>query len=289
MVCRVRRHHDAIDQRAGYLHLTRVEAVHLGEPLHLRDHQPPGVVRCHRHRQRVAGQRLPLHGDVAGRVSGGAANDRDIDREGLIEQVFLAADLHQLDQILGRHLVQLAAAETRIGERAEPDPGQVPGFARGDIPVQVRHRAKRHVIALGLVTGDELVQLGHTGPVPADDPLDQAGLGQPVGAIGCPVAWADAEDQGQIARPAEGRGLLVGGLEQRAQLVDDLKGQANFEEPADGDRVADADKPDGLPGRHDLARRTRPGCRDNRPDAHRTTPYGWGQVEEVIPRPVRHE
>ena len=71
-----------------------------------------------------------------------------------------------------------------------------------------------------------------------DDPLEQAGLGQPVGAIGHPVAWADGEHQGQIARFAEGGGLLVGGLEQRAQLVDDLKSEADLEEPADGDRVA---------------------------------------------------
>ena len=255
---------------AGYLHLTRVEAVHLGEPLHLRDHQPPGVVRRHRQRQRVAGQRLPLHRDVAGRVGGGAANDRDIDREGLVEQVLLAADLHQLDQVLGRHLIQLAAAETRIGERTEPDPGQVPGLARGDIPVEVRHRAERHVVALDLVAGDELVQRGYSGPVPADDPLDQAGLSQPVGAAGLPVAGADAEHQGQVARLAEGCVLLVGGLEHRAQLVDDLNREADGEEPADGDRVADADKPDGLPGRHDLARRIRPGSRDNGPDAHRT-------------------
>src|SRR5207245_7040768 len=111
---------------------------------------------------------------------------RDVDREGLVEQVLFAADLHELDEVLGRHLVQLAAAETRIGERAEPDPGQVPGFACGDIPVEVRHRAERYVVALDLVPGDELVQRGYTGPVPADDPLDQAGLGQPVGAAGLP-------------------------------------------------------------------------------------------------------
>src|SRR5208337_1062907 len=99
----------------------------------------------------------------------------------------------QLDQVLGRHLIQLAAAETRIGERAEPDPGHVPGLARANIPVQVRHRAERHVIALDLVAGDELVQRRYSAPVPADDPLDQARLSQPAGATGCPVTWADAE------------------------------------------------------------------------------------------------
>jgi hypothetical protein len=137
VVYRVRGHHDAIDQGAGYLDLARVEGVHIGEALHLRDHQSVAVVRRHRQRQRVARQRFPLHCDVAGRVGGGTADDRDIDRESLVEKVLLAADLQELDQVLSRHLIQLAAAEPRIGERAEPDPGQVSGFACGDIPVQV--------------------------------------------------------------------------------------------------------------------------------------------------------
>jgi len=34
--------------------------------------------------------------------------------------------------------------------------------------------------------------------------------------------------------------------------VDDLKSEADLEEPADGDRVADADKPDGAVGTMDL-------------------------------------
>ena len=47
---------------------------------------PPELLRRHGDGQRLQRQRLALHGDVAVRVGGGAADDADIDREGLVEQ-----------------------------------------------------------------------------------------------------------------------------------------------------------------------------------------------------------
>src|SRR6478672_3985692 len=156
----IRHHDDAIDDRARDLHLPRVERPRLGDALDLRDHQPARVVRRQRERQRFDRQRLALHGDVAVRVGGGAANDADIDRDRLVEQIFLAPDRHQFDQILGRFLVELAAAEARIGEGAKAYAGEVPRFAGGDVSVEVGERPQWQVVAFNLVTDNELLNPG---------------------------------------------------------------------------------------------------------------------------------
>ena len=54
--------------------------------------------------------------------AGRAADERDVDRERLVEQPFLAVDLEQLDEVLGRHAVELAALLARIDEGAQCRP-----------------------------------------------------------------------------------------------------------------------------------------------------------------------
>ena len=176
MVLWLRHHDDAIDERARDLHLPRVERPQLGDALDLHDHQPAGVVRRHRQRQRFDRQRLALHGDVAVRVGGGAANDADIDRDRLVEEILLAADRHQFDHILGRSLVQLAAAEARIGESAEADAREVPRLAGGDVAVEVGDRPKRQVVALDLVADNELLDRRDEIEMRTDHALDEARL-----------------------------------------------------------------------------------------------------------------
>src|SRR6266404_8553724 len=174
----LRRHDDAIDDRARDLHLPRVERPRLGDALDLRDHQPARVVRRHRERQRFNRQRLALHGDVAVRVRSGAAINADIDRDRLVEQILLAPDRHQFDQIFGRFLVELAAAEARIGEGAKADAGKVPRLAGGDVAVEVGERPQRQVVAFNLVTDNELLNPGDKVEMRTDHPLDEARLGE---------------------------------------------------------------------------------------------------------------
>ena len=57
----------------------------LGDALDLGDDDAAGVARGHGDGKHLQGQRLALHGDVALRVSGGAAYDADINRERLVE------------------------------------------------------------------------------------------------------------------------------------------------------------------------------------------------------------
>jgi hypothetical protein len=91
---------DAIDQDARDLDLARAERAALGDALDLHDHQPAAVARRHGDRQALERQGLALHGDVAVGIGGRAADDGDVDREGLVEEVLLAADRHQRQQLV---------------------------------------------------------------------------------------------------------------------------------------------------------------------------------------------
>ena len=89
-------HDDAVDEDARYLDLPRVERTAFSDPFHLHDDDAAGVARRHRDRQHFEGERLLFHRDVAVGIGGRAPNDADIDREGAIEEKFLAVDLDQI-------------------------------------------------------------------------------------------------------------------------------------------------------------------------------------------------
>ena len=106
-------------------------------------------------------QRLPLHGDVALRVGGGATNDANVDGESLVEQRLGAADGNQLDEVGGGARVDLPAAQARIDEGAEADGGEVAGPVRGDIAEQMGDHALRQVVGLDFVGDGQFLQPRH--------------------------------------------------------------------------------------------------------------------------------
>ena len=114
-------HHDAIDQHARHFHLSRIERATFGDALDLRDHDAVGIARGHGDSERLQRQRFLLHRQITVRVAGCSPDDTDIDREPLVEEIFLAVDFHQADDVLLRLLVELAAAVARIDESAEAD------------------------------------------------------------------------------------------------------------------------------------------------------------------------
>ena len=108
-------------------------------------------MRGHGDRQSLQRQRLLLHSDVAVRIGRGAANDADIDRKGLVEEIFLAIDFHQANDIARSLLVQLATAEARIDEGAQPDAGQSARLASGDVAKQMGDDSLRQVVGLDAI------------------------------------------------------------------------------------------------------------------------------------------
>ena len=135
---------------------------------------PPELRAAIAMREAFERQRLALHRDVAVGIGGRAADHADVDRERPVEQVLLAVERHQRDEVVGGRGVDLAAAEARIDERAEPDARQVSRLARGDVAEQVRDHALRQVVGLDLVADRERLQLGHETPMAADHAPDQA-------------------------------------------------------------------------------------------------------------------
>ncbi len=75
---------DTIDQNAGNLDVTGRKGATLGQPLDLHDHDPAGIVRGHRQHLRLKRQRLALHSDIAFGIGSRAAQNGDMDREGLV-------------------------------------------------------------------------------------------------------------------------------------------------------------------------------------------------------------
>ena len=82
----------------------------------------------HRLRQVVERQGFLLHADVAERVGARAADERDVDRRRLVEQPLLAFDFDELDDVVRRDVVDLAAAKSRIDVRVEADLGKEAGL-----------------------------------------------------------------------------------------------------------------------------------------------------------------
>jgi hypothetical protein len=244
------RHHHAVDQHARHLHLARIERAALGDALDLHDDDTAGVARGHGDRARLQGQRLLLHGDVAVGVGSGAADDADVDRKGLVEQVVLAVDRHQPHKILGGARVELATAEARIDEGAQPDPGQRARLAGGDVAEQVRDHPLRQVPGLDAVIDRKRLQARHQPPVAADHARHQALVAEVVEAARLAVALPGRIHQGQVARAARAALRLEEALFERDR---DALGKADADEAAGGDRVAAADQAHRLARRNDLA------------------------------------
>ena len=189
--------HDAVHQDAGHLHLARIERAGCGDPFHLRDDEAARILRRHRRGQAVERQRLPLHRDVAGDVRRGAADQRDVDREGLVEQPLAAGHFHQFDKVFRRYTVDLAAVLARIDEGTQTHPRQQARALAGDVAVELGNAAKRQIIRLDLVIERQAAELRHQRPMSADGTLDQPLMRETIEAAVLAVAGGGGEHQRQ--------------------------------------------------------------------------------------------
>src|SRR5208283_5031806 len=136
-------------------------------------------------------------------------DDTDIDRESFVEEIFLAVDFHQADDVLLRLLVELAAAVARIDESAEADARDMAGPVRGDVAEQMRDHALRQIIGLDLVGDGKMLQLRHESPVSTDDSAHEPLMREMVQPALFAVTLTCRIDQRQIAWMAGRRGFGV--------------------------------------------------------------------------------
>ena len=245
---------DAVDQDARDLDLARVEAAALRDALDLDDDDPAGVVRGHGDGKHLQDEGLPFHRHVAIGIGSRAADDPDVDRKRLVEQVVDAADWHQLDELFGGAGVELAAAESRVDEGAQTDAGKLARLARCDVAVKLRDHALRQVVRLDPVGDGQLLQLGYQTPVTAYDAPDEPFVAEVVQTLVLAVALPCSVDEGEIAGAAHVTTLpLVAGRKRSSSAIAILLGKANADEATGCDRVAVSDQPHRIRRRDDLA------------------------------------
>ena len=180
----------------------------LGQSLDLGDDDAAVVVGGVGLIERAESAALLFVGEVAVRVGGRGADDRDVDVDRRVEQVVVAVDLHQLDEVVGDG-VHLGAFQPRVGVRAQPDLGQHARLPGGGGPVHLEQHSGGDVERLNLIIVDQLpdqrrVQLRAAGRVGAGQhPAQLPRAAQVVDALDAVhVAGGNRVQGGQVCRGA---------------------------------------------------------------------------------------
>ncbi len=164
-----------VDQRAGHVDRARRQRAGAGELLDLGDHDAAAVAGGHRHGEHLAAHGLVVQRQAAVGVRRAAPDHRHVDRERVVEQPLPSAQGDDLDEVLGRARVLLAAGVARIDVRVEPDVRDEAGPAAGDLAAQQREHALRERIGLELAGLDERAERRLVADVAADRAPHQPG------------------------------------------------------------------------------------------------------------------
>ena len=199
----------AVDQYARNHDSPGVERAARGDPLHLGDNEPVRVSCGHRGRLCVEHERLALHRDVAVGIGRRTADQRNVDRERLVEKPLLAIDVHHAHEFFGRARVDPSAARPGIDKRPQSHLRQRSRAMRRRVTIEVRDGAQGKVVRLDLVVGRQLGQLRHQRPVASDRALDQPGPRQSIQPELLAVARRGSEDERQIARALGSRQIVA--------------------------------------------------------------------------------
>ncbi len=217
--------------------LPRAQALSLGKAFDLDDDAAAGVLGRSGDGQAVERQGFALHGDVARRVGGGAAQQGDVNRERAIVEPLLPIEILDAHKVFRRAVVDLAAAVARIDEGAGAHFGEEPGPVSGDLAEELGDHPERQIVGLDLVMHRELRALRHQGPVAADGAPDEALVGQAIEAARLAVPGRGREDECQVAG-------TTGLHETRLECGDKGLWSAGAHEPGECNGVAIADARD---------------------------------------------
>ncbi len=132
-----------------------------------------------------------------------------------------------------------------IHEGAQPDVGEGPGLAGGDVPEQVGDDALGQVVGLHLVGQGQGLDLGGEAQMAADDPAQQAFVAEMVQPPVLAIPLPRREDEGQVPGRS---GLQEPPLQGDGQVL----GEPVAHETAGGQRVAVPDAGHRLGGAGDL-------------------------------------
>jgi hypothetical protein len=191
---------DQIDEHAGNLHLFGRQGGAPGQALDLDHHDAAGTPRRLGHGQHLAEHGLLFHADVAVLVGRGAAQERDVDVEGLVEQPLAAGQGDDVDQIVAGRGALAPTAVARIDEGVQADLGDQPGSPRSHLAHQLRQRALGKVVRLDGVGDGHVGDRRRIDEGSGDDPLQQVAMREMTDPLGGLVAEPHGVETGERPR-----------------------------------------------------------------------------------------
>ena len=173
-----------VDQTSRNSDHLRVQRPALRKPLDLADDRAARVVDRLCDGQCLQSRTFMLHADIAIFIGRRTANQGDVGDGGLVEQVFTATQVDDLDQVLRGGVVHFAAFLARIDIGMESNVRDHPGLFRRHGAIELANDTLREVVGLDLVADDQLLhELQLQAEIPSDDPLQQALVGQSIQAF----------------------------------------------------------------------------------------------------------
>jgi hypothetical protein len=159
---------------------------------------------------------------------------------GLVEQVLLAAELNEFDEVFAGAGALPSASVARIDESMQARLGEEAGATGCHLAHQLRQSPLRQRVALDLVGDGEVGNLRRVNVGAGDGALEQALMGKMVGAAFNGVAEAYGVERGDVPRLAFGKEPA---LDRRHQRFGNGMAPAR---PADQQRIAGTDIFDGF-------------------------------------------
>ena len=196
----VLRHHNSIYINSGYFHQLGVQRSVFDNPFYLNNDLAAAIMYSLCDGGCLNGRNLVAHDNVAVFIRIGTADKADVQRDRLVEELFLTEDFHNLYQILFGNIIELAALQTGVRKGVQTHMGNGADPVPGNVAIELRESSLREVVALDLVLQNQFPQLRHHVPVPADDASGHSLVGKMVGAAAVPVSLGGRIEKSQALR-----------------------------------------------------------------------------------------
>ena len=199
-------HHNGVDQVAGNGDAFRMQRAFRHAIFHLRQHLRPIASGGENRVQNFQLHHLFIGREVALFISMGAAHNNHVQRNGRVEQIFVAAKRHVLDQIgpFAGAGVHPPAFHARIDKGTEPDGGKPPGKPGGHRAIEMDDLPLRQAPGFHFVVVDHRHPARRQAPVRADKPRHHTRMGEVLDAA-LAIALPSGMQQRQVARFARGQ------------------------------------------------------------------------------------
>ena len=157
----------------GTLTFFGVQRTSFGEVLRLRDDDAARIFGGLGHLQLLHKHAVVVEGQVPVFVDGRAADERHVNGKGLVEDILLPVELHDLIDILRGRVVHFAALDPGVDEGTHPDPREHAGPSRGDVPPEIDDDTLWDAVRFNFILLDESADPGRKADMRARPALNE--------------------------------------------------------------------------------------------------------------------